>query len=326
MKVLIVKTSSMGDIIHTLPALSDAQKAMPEIQFDWLVEDAFAEIPTWHPAVNKVISIKFRQLRKKPLLLPFKLAWKTFKRNLQQTHYDIIIDAQGLLKSVFLAKKARGILHGYDKQSIKESLAAYFYGVKRTISKEQHAINRARELFSKSLGYDYSSFDMDYGIKQSIDESASKDKFEKQYIILLTNTSQQSKHWSIEGWRSLLAKLRDSNLVAIMPSGSDKEYQMTCLIAEGFDNAIALQRQPLLDTAHLISKSVAVVSVDTGLAHLSAALDKSTITLYGPTNPDKIGTMGRQQVHLHSTGSITTNHQLPQLNPGIIFEKLHEFI
>ena len=119
MKICLVKTSSMGDVIHTLPALTDAQRAIPNLQVDWVVEENFAEIPCWHTAVNQVIPIALRRWKKSPFSAQTKNEWKNYRALLQTAHYDAVIDAQGLIKSAFFAARlARGIKHGYDRHSI----------------------------------------------------------------------------------------------------------------------------------------------------------------------------------------------------------------
>ena len=95
MRVLIIKTSSLGDIIHTLPALTDAVEKIPGIRFDWAVEEAFSEIPAWHPAVDKIIPVAIRRWRKHPIDSLFGSEWKQCKRELRKGHYDAVIDAQG---------------------------------------------------------------------------------------------------------------------------------------------------------------------------------------------------------------------------------------
>ena len=142
MKILLIKMSSLGDVIHTLPALSDAQKIIPSIQFDWVVEPAFSEIPAWHPVVNKIIPVNLRYFKKHPIeALKKKFIFDLYQQ-INQTNYDLIIDAQGLLKSAVIAKLAKGVRCGYDKNSIKEKWASYFYDQKYTVSKELHAISR----------------------------------------------------------------------------------------------------------------------------------------------------------------------------------------
>ena len=112
MRVLVVKMSSLGDVIHTLPALTDAAAAIPGITFDWVVEEGFAEIPAWHPAVDTVIPIALRRWRKHPWRDFRGPQWRACRQALRRQHYDAVIDAQGLLKSVFVARLVKA--HVYE--------------------------------------------------------------------------------------------------------------------------------------------------------------------------------------------------------------------
>ncbi|HLD84167.1 MAG TPA: lipopolysaccharide heptosyltransferase I, partial [Coxiellaceae bacterium] len=164
MRILLVKMSSMGDVIHTLPALTDALNANPNLKIDWLIEPAFADIPAWHPAVNAVIPVSLRHWRKNLLNIT---TWRDIKnvfKKIRSTQYDFIIDAQGLLKSALIAKIARGKIHGFNSNSARESLASFFYDQRYFIDKNQHAISRTRELFSKILHYPLSSVAPNYQI------------------------------------------------------------------------------------------------------------------------------------------------------------------
>ena len=167
MRVLIVKTSSMGDVLHTLPALTDAQQAIPGIQFDWVVEEGFAQIPSWHSAVDRVIPVAIRRWRKAWFSAPIKAERKAFRDAVRLQQYDAIIDAQGLVKSAALVTRlARGVKHGMDWSTAREPLASLFYNRKHHIAKQQHAVERTRELFAKSLGYVKPQSQGDYAIAQ----------------------------------------------------------------------------------------------------------------------------------------------------------------
>jgi heptosyltransferase-1 len=151
MRVLIVKTSSMGDVLHTLPALTDAMQAIPGIRFDWVVEEGFAQIPTWHEAVDRVIPVAIRRWRKAWFSAPIKAERKAFREAVQAQRYDAIIDAQGLVKSAALVTRlAHGVKHGMDWQTAREPLASLFYNRRHHIAKQQHAVERTRELFAKA--------------------------------------------------------------------------------------------------------------------------------------------------------------------------------
>jgi heptosyltransferase-1 len=127
MRVLVIKTSSLGDVVHALPALTDAVTAIPGISFDWVVEEAFAPIPSWHSAVIEVIPVALRRWRKSPFSKQTRQQWHEFKHRIQVTDYDMVIDAQGLFKSAWLTRKANGTSHGFDRHSAREGLVAFIY-------------------------------------------------------------------------------------------------------------------------------------------------------------------------------------------------------
>ena len=182
MKVCVIKTSSMGDVIHTLPALNDAQRAIPSLSIDWVVEENFAEIPRWHSAVNRVIPIALRRWRKSPFSIQTRNEWKNYRTLLQAENYDAVIDAQGLIKSALFATRfAQGVKHGYDRKSIREPLASFFYDKKYAISYQQHAVERIRQLFAQSLGYELPQVQGDYGIPRHFLHQTS----EKNYVVFI---------------------------------------------------------------------------------------------------------------------------------------------
>src|SRR6218665_2449357 len=120
MRVLLIKTSALGDVIHSLPALTDAARSIPGIQFDWVVEEGFAEIPAWHPAVAQVIPVAIRRWRRNILRTIGSGEWRRCKEQLREHRYDCVIDAQGLLKSAWLARQAGAPVTGLDPQSARE--------------------------------------------------------------------------------------------------------------------------------------------------------------------------------------------------------------
>ncbi|HGN1707500.1 TPA: lipopolysaccharide heptosyltransferase RfaC [Providencia rettgeri] len=321
MRVLLVKTSSMGDVLHSLPALTDAQQAISNIQFDWVVEEGFSQIPTWHSAVNQVIPVAIRRWRKNWFSAPIRAERAAFRTKLQATQYDAVIDAQGLLKSAFLVTRlARGDKHGYDRHSIREPLASFFYDHRYSISKQQHAVERIRQLFAKSLGYTCPTQQGDYAIAQHFLQS--DEEHQSPYVVFLHSTTRDDKHWPEEKWRQLISLMANTGIKIKLPWGAPHEQQRAQRLAEGFDFVEVLPKLTLAEVAQQIANAKAVVSVDTGLSHLTAALDKPNFTLFGPTNPGLIGGYGQGQHVIKSTvnsmASIKANEVYQQLSSVII--------
>nr|WP_318383574.1 lipopolysaccharide heptosyltransferase RfaC [uncultured Enterobacter sp.] len=295
MRVLIVKTSSMGDVLHTLPALTDAMQAIPGIRFDWVVEEGFAQIPSWHEAVDRVIPVAIRRWRKAWFSAPIKAERAAFRAAVRDRRYDAIIDAQGLIKSAALVtRQAEGIKHGMDWQSAREPLASLFYNRRHHIAKQQHAVERTRELFAKSLGYAKPQNQGDYAIAAHFMNNLNDDN--ARYVVFLHATTRDDKHWPEDHWRTLISLLAESGLRIKLPWGAPHEEARAKRLAEGFDYVDVLPRMSLQEVASVLAGASFVVSVDTGLSHLTAALDRPNVTLYGPTDPGLIGGYGKNQV------------------------------
>lgn len=295
MRVLIVKTSSMGDVIHTLPALTDAQRAIPNIIFDWVVEESFQEIPSWHPAVDRVLPIAIRRWRKNIFKTWRKREVFHFAKNLRKCHYDLVIDAQGLVKSAWAARLAKTPIAGYDKDSAREPLARLAYHFKYAVPREMHAVERTRELFAAALGYQKPTSKGDYGLDKKRFQCGAA---QKPYVVFLHATTRDDKHYPQVYWRQLCAELVERGLSVRLPWGNESERLRAEEIAAGFEHVEVLPKLNIRAVGGVLVRAKAVVAVDTGLGHLSAALDVPTVSLYGPTSPGLIGAYGRGQVHL----------------------------
>ncbi|WP_279049907.1 lipopolysaccharide heptosyltransferase RfaC [Cedecea davisae] len=316
MRVLLVKTSSMGDVLHSLPALTDAMHAIPGIKFDWVVEEGFAQIPGWHPAVENVFPVAIRRWRKSWFSSETRVERKAFYKTLKARKYDCIIDAQGLVKSAALVtRNARGIKHGMDWNSAREPLASLFYNVKHSVAKQQHAVERVRELFAKSLGYSKPQTQGDYAIARHFLNNLNADN--GQYAVFLHATTRDDKHWPETNWRALIGLLEDSGIRIKLPWGAPHEEARAKRLAEGFGFVEVLPKMTLEEVAKVLAGAKYVVSVDTGLSHLTAALDRPNVTLYGPTDPGLIGGYGKNQVACRSPSS-----SLGDLTASTVFNQL----
>lgn len=299
MRVLIVKVSSLGDVIHTLPAVTDAHRAHKDLVFDWVVEENFIEVPGWHPAVATVIPVAFRRWRRNPVKTFLSDEFQTFKRDLKNIHYDLVIDAQGLIKSGIISRLSRGLTIGLSNRTIREPLATVFYNKVYSVPWTEHAVDRVRQLFSRSLQYTYDPNTVDYGIDINRITGNCSPETRKQ-IVFLHGTTWRTKHWPEYYWRHLARLATDSGYRVLLPWGNAEERQRAEFIAR--DNAMVtvLDKQTLTGLAQHILQSSGVIAVDTGLGHLAAALNKPTVSLYGPTNPELSGTYGAKQLHLNS--------------------------
>ncbi len=325
MRVLIVKMSSMGDIIHTLPALTDAAKAIANIQFDWVAEEAFTEIPRWHPHVDKVIPIALRRWRKKLWKTAKSSEVKQFYNKLRSQGYDFVLDAQGSIKSAIITRLSCGYRLGMDKNSVREKPAYLAYQRRFSVSRQQHAIIRLRQLFAKALNYALPATRPDYNINK---ESLILPKIElpEDYLIFAPNTSGPTKRWSDKSWSLLLEKMTQRGVSVFIPWGSEQEREEVNRLVKGYPLAHVLPYLNLNEMAAVLSKAKAVVSVDTGLSHLAAALGIPTIVLYGPTNPLLIGTLGPSQLHIKVQAEGVDVNYLNQLALKKIEDRLAQIL
>ncbi|UAJ66168.1 lipopolysaccharide heptosyltransferase RfaC [Candidatus Schneideria nysicola] len=293
MRVLIIKLSSMGDIIHTLPALTDAQQACSDIQFDWIIEKDFSIIPTWHPIISKIIPINMRKWCKNINILASYKEFFIFKNFMKKNYYDVIIDAQGLIKSAILTSFIKGEKHGMDFYSVREPLSIFFYDKCYYIKKNQHAVERIRQLFAYSLNYFLPNKKGEYAI---LNQFSNVKISNKPYFIFIHATTHKKKLWPEYYWRKLINFVGiHLNYLIKLPWGNNKEYSRASRLAERFKHVIVLPHLTLKQLAYEIVGAKALVSVDTGLSHLAAALNRPNLTLYGPTDPTLIGGYGKNQ-------------------------------
>jgi heptosyltransferase I len=283
--ILLIKTSSLGDVIHNMPALVDARKARPEATFAWLVEEAFAPLVRLHPAVDEVVPVAWRRWRKSLYAPETMSEIKNSLREIRARGYDTIVDSQGLLRSAVIARVANGLRHGYDMSSIREPLASFFYDVRHRVSRELHAVERNRILSGLSLGYTPQGapeFGLDRG---QFARDASR------YAVLLHATARPEKQWAEERWIALGKALgRDTKLV--LPWGSEPERARSERIVAAVPGSSIAARAPIDQVAKLIAGAQFVVGVDTGLMHLAAAFGVPLVAIFTGSNPGLTGPVG----------------------------------
>ncbi len=308
MRVLIVRLTSMGDLVQTLPALTDAARAFPRISFDWAVDESFAQIPAWHSHVEDVLAAPLRRWGKNPSTAIRNGELKPFLKQLRVRHYDFVVDLQGEWKSAMISRLAHGRLRGYAGQSAHEWGAHLAYSKRFAVPKGQHSIQRMRQLLSRALSYSYDEHQLDYGIERS---RLSKTEIElsDKYLVFIHSTAWQSKVWPEHYWRELTLRANNAGFQVVLPWGNDVERDRAARIAGGA-NALVLPPLSITEKAAIISGATATVGLDTGLSHIAAALDVPSVTLYGATDPMLVGATGRNQVHVVSAFECVKCHEV----------------
>lgn len=283
---LIVKTSSMGDVIHALPAATDIARHLPGARIAWVVEEAFAGIPPLHPAVADVIPVAVRRWRKSPFSGTTRREIRTFRARLAEKSYDRVLDLQGLLKSALITRAAHGPRCGYDRHSIREPLAAWFYQQRFAVAKNLHAVERNRRLAGLALGYTPEGAP-DYGI--AAPAIALSWTPAGRYAALLHATSRDDKLWREADWIALGIELARQDIATVLPWGGPAERARAERLAAAIPSAVPAPALRLDELAALLANAVLTVGVDTGLTHLAAALGVPTIALYCASRPGLTG-------------------------------------
>ena len=301
MRVLIIKLTSMGDLMHALPALTDAVKAIPGIEFDWVVDKTFSEVPLWHPAVKNVITTAHRQWKKNIIQSWREGLLSQFNQKLNKYDYDLVIDLQNNMKSATVSWFYKGDVHGFDKGYCRERFAYKAYKHRYAIPENQHAINRIRQILSQALAYPLVDTPPDYGTNfEQYDLPELNFVLPEKYLIFVHNASWLSKIWPLTSWQGLINKVVDHGYSVLLPCGTDEEQQRAQQIAAVNEKAHALPRLTLNEIAALTYRADAAMCSDTGLAHLAAVAGTPAQTIYGATDTGLIGTVGRHQHHIVS--------------------------
>jgi heptosyltransferase-1 len=285
--ILFVKTSSLGDVIHHMPALTEARQQRPDARFFWVVEETFAPLVRLHPAVTGVIPVASRRWRGHALAPSTWWEIADFRRALCGRRYDAVIDTQGLVRSAIIARLARGRRHGYDANSIRERAASWFYDVRHRVARDLHAILRNRLLTGHALGY-ASDGAIDFGLsRKSLATSGAS-----AYGLVLHATARPEKEWPEASWIALGQALAASGRALVLPWGTQAERARSERIAMALADAQVPDRQPLDQMVRLIAGAAFVVGVDTGLLHLAAALGVPLVGIFLGTEPGLTGPMG----------------------------------
>lgn len=355
MRILIIKLSSIGDLIHTFPAIVDANTKIKNIIIDWVVDEDFIGVVELQQQfchnrskdlINKIIALPLRKLKSNFWREIFKFPIKKLIKNLRTEKYDLIIDAQGLLKSAIVARLASSLMiSGFDFYSAKEPIASFLYDDKLKISKEWHAIRRLRELFANSLNYKYDPELIDYGFNRQnfINSFNTVPINDTKYIVLLHGTTWETKHWPEGSWIELANLLSKQQFKIVIMTYGKKQQEFADRLLISNPEIKILSNLNFNQIAVVIANSIGVVAVDTGFAHLAASLNVPIIAIYGATSSIKSGVLGTNSINLQSKyhcspclakfcieykngKSKIKQPCLQEITPEIIMQELNKFI
>lgn len=301
MRMLIVKLSSFGDVVHTFPALTDLKSVRPDIEVDWLVEEGFAPFVALHPGVARIHTLAFRRLRKPPSRWP-RLAGETWRLRaaLRAGRYDRVVDLQGLVKSALPARLA-GAVSGYDAASAREPAATRLYARRFPVPRTMHAVERTRLLLAQSVGYPVPAGTGRFGI--AADEPPAPELgLPSRYAMVMHAASWMTKLWPEPYWQAFLPAVAKGGRGIVLPWGNQAERERAERLAGAVPGAVVLPRVMAgAELARVVAGSEFAVGLDSGLMHLAAALGVPGVWLYGPTDPGLTGPYGEHQVVIRSS-------------------------
>lgn len=281
MRLLVIKMSSLGDVVHALAAVTDAARALPGLEVDWVVEEAYRDLPFWNAAVRTVITSPLRRLRRSPGQWVSLGEWNTFRRELRRERYDLVLDAQGLFKSAAVGLAARGPLAGRDVRSAREGAAALFYGKRLAIDLARPEVEQLRQLFALALEYPAPNRPADFGVDPG---KLPPTQPRRPYVVFVHGAAWPAKLWPESHWAELGEWVAARGLEILLPWGNEPERLRAENLARRW-GGIVLPSLSIPALAAVLAQSRCVVGLDTGLTHIAVALGRPVVALYGPSVP-----------------------------------------
>jgi heptosyltransferase I len=285
MKILIVRVSSLGDVVHNMPMVTDILRHYPQAEIDWVVEEAYVPLVRLHPGVCNIIPFALRRWRKSLLSAPTRQELSAFRAALRATAYDLVFDTQGLLKTGVVMGMARlapggrrvGLANATEGSGY-EAVSRVFHTLSVPVPRRAHAVARGRLVAAAALGYDIAASPAEF--RMEAPELSPSWLPASPYAVFFHGTARDAKRWNREGWQAIAAQLHGRGLPVLLPWGSEKEKQAAAELAAGMANATVLPRLPMMEAVVLAQRAGIAVGVDTGLTHIAAAFNRPTVELY----------------------------------------------
>jgi len=291
LKVLVVKLSSLGDVVHAMPAVQDIRARLPKARIDWVVERAFAPLVERCAGVEQVVECELRRWRHAPLARQTRTEWRSFKAALQANEYDAVIDLQGLTKSAWIAWHARlspggkryAMANRTDGSSY-EAPTRWVADVALKMEPHLHAVQRSREVCAMALGYELPS-QLQWGLAQRAALRRSMSGPTRAQVVLVHGTSRDDKLWPVERWKELASRITASGYSIGLPHGSAEELERSKQIAAAVEAerpgmSSIWPRMGLDLLTDRMARMAGAIGVDSGLSHIAVALDLPHVQLY----------------------------------------------
>jgi heptosyltransferase-1 len=284
LKILLVRVSSLGDVLHNLPMVADLLRHHPGATIDWVVEEGYVSLVRLNPHVRKVIPWALRRWRKRLGDKAVRAEIKSFFRTLREEEYDYVFDTQGLLKTGVIMGAARvrkggrkvGLANGSEGSGY-EGISRIFHTDSIPLSPRTHAVARGRLVAGAALGYAVDSAP-DFGLPAP--QAALRPAFlpPQDYAVFFHGTARAAKKWARENWIATGQAL--APMPVLLPWGSEEELREAEALAQALPNARVLPRLSMMDAVALAQHASLAIGVDTGLTHIAAAFVRPTVEIY----------------------------------------------
>lgn len=305
-RILISKLTSLGDVLFALPMITDIRREFPDLKIDWVVDQNFAALPALHPAIDRVIDVPLRSLKKQPIKTKY-VRLKQAVKYLREEHYDLVLDCHGMIKSAVLSRlaKAERVI-GPPNYRLGEAISRHAYHHQVSPAVEQSAVEWYREYAALALGYRVSGLP-DFGLQPP--EFKPSWLPAGPYVICFHAASKVEKTWPIASWLTVLSALESQGIAAVLPWGASNEHECAQLLASQLPRAVVAPRLSVAEMAGLIAGARGVLGVDTGMTHLAESLEKPTIALYTVTDSTTYHPHWNRQAHALGGGGKVPNSE-----------------
>jgi heptosyltransferase-1 len=285
LNILLVRVSSLGDVLHNLPMVADILRHHPEANIDWVVEEGYVSLVRLNPHVRRIIPFALRRWRKGLANAAIRAEVKAFFRTLREEQYDYVFDTQGLLKTGIIMGAARtrpgghkyGLGNG-SEDSGYEGLSRIFHSRSVKLDPRTHAVARGRLVAASALGYEVDSAP-DFGLPPP-DNQADRPGWmpREDYAVFFHGTARDAKKWATANWIETGHAL--APMPVLLPWGSPKEKEEAEALAAALPNARVLPKLSMMEAVTLARHAGVAIGVDTGLTHIAAAFLRPTVEIY----------------------------------------------